>query len=140
MIKRNADGFIDRYKARIVALRYSQKEGIDFEETFSPVARFTSIRTILATANELNLKVHQMDVQIAFVHEKLSEEIYMEQPRGYEKVGSENLICKLEKGIYGLKQASRCWFLTIDEFSQANSYKQCDGNRCVYQKLSRTNF
>ena len=76
-INRNADGSIDRYKARLVAQGYSQKEGIDLEETFSPVARFTSIRTILAIANELNLEVHQMDVQTAFLHVKLSEEIYM---------------------------------------------------------------
>ena len=139
-IKRNADGSIDRYKARLVAQGYSQKEGIDFEETFSPVARFTSIRTILALANELNLEVHQMDVQTAFLHGKLSEEIYMEQPRGFEKAGSENLVCKLEKGLYGLKQASRCWFLTIDEFLQDNSYKQCDGDRCVYLKAVGDKF
>ena len=143
-IKRNADASIDRHKARLVAQGYSQKEGIDFEETFSPVARFTSMRTILALANELNLEVHQMDVQTAFLHGKLSEEIYMEQPRGFEKAGSENLVCnlvcKLEEGLYGLKQASRCWFLTIDEFLQANSYKQCDGDRCVYLKAVGDKF
>ena len=139
-IKRNADGSIDRYKARLVAQGYSQKEGIDFEETFSPVARFTSIRTMLAIANEVNLEVHQMDVQTAFLHGKLSKELYMDQPRGYEKAGNDNLVCKLEKGLYGLKQASRCWFLTIDEFLQANSYKQCDGDRCVYLKTVEDKF
>ena len=139
-IKRNADGSIDRYKARLVAQGYSQKEGIDFEETFSPVARFTSIRTILAIANELNLEVHQMDVQTAFLHGKVSDEIYMEQPRGYEKSGNENLVCKLEKGLYGLKQASRCWFLKNDEFLQANSYRQCDGDRCIYLKTVEDKF
>ena len=139
-IKRNADGSIDRYKAHLVAQGYSQKEGIDFEETFSPVARFTSIRTMLEIANELDLEVHQMYVQTAFLHGKLSEEIYMEQPRGYEKAGNENLVCKLERGLYSLKQASRCWFLTIDEFLQASSYKQCDGDRCVYLKTVEDKF
>ena len=104
------------------------------------MARFTSIRTILALANELNLEVHQMDVQTAFLHGKLSEEIYVEQSRGFEQAGSENLVCKLEKGLYGLKQASRCWFLTIDEFLQANLYKKCDGDRCVYLKAVGDKF
>ena len=75
-----------------------------------------------------------MDVQTAFLHGKLSEEIYMEKPRGYEKLGSEDLVCKFEKGLYSPKQASRCWLLTIAEFLQANSYKEYNGDRCVYLK------
>ena len=97
-IKRNADGSIDRYKARFVAQGYSQKESIDFEETFSPLARFISVRIILAIANGLNLEAHRMDAQTAFLLGKLSEEICMEQPRGYENIGSENLAGKLEEG------------------------------------------
>ena len=76
-VKHNADGSIERYKARLVAKGYSQEEGIDYEETYSPVARYTSIRSVLAIANQLDLELHQMDVQTAFLNEELEEEIYV---------------------------------------------------------------
>ena len=95
-VKYKADGSVERHKARLVAKGCSQKPGLDYEETFLPVAKYTSIRTLLAIANQLNLEVHQMDVSTAFLNGKLEEETYMSQPEGYVKKGEE-LVCKLKK-------------------------------------------
>ena len=118
-IKHHADGSIERYKARLVAKGYSQQAGVNFEETYSPVARYTTIRTVLAIANQL---VAQMDVQTAFLNGELLEKIYMNQPEGFVENGKEHLVCKL-KSLYGLKQASRCWFKTMDIFLKDNGYE-----------------
>ena len=114
--KYNAEVTVDRCKALLVARGFSQEPGIDYNETFSPVSRVTSIGTLLAIVNQLNLELHQMGVSTVFLNGKLREEIYMRQPEGYIQPGKEHLVCKLNKSIYGLKQASRCWFDTINEF------------------------
>ena len=106
-VEYKADGSIERHKAHLVAKGCSQKAGLDYEETFSPVAKYTSIRSLLAIANQLNLEVHQMDISTAFLNAKLEEKIYMSQPEGYVKEGKEELVCKLNKSIYGLKQSSQ---------------------------------
>ena len=108
-VKYNGEGKVERFKSRLVAKGCSQRYGIDFEETFSPVVRFTSIRTLLALAVHKDMIVHQMDVVTAFLNGKLDEEIYMQQPEGYQISGKENLVCRLKKSLYGLKQALRCW-------------------------------
>ena len=133
-VKYKADGSVERHKARLVAKGCSQKPSLDYEETFSPVAKYTSIRTLLAIANQLNLEVHQMDVSTAFLNGKLEEEIYKSQPEGYVKEGEEELVCKLNKSIYGLKQSSRCCFNTIDEFLENSGNAKSSSDPCIYIK------
>ena len=99
---------MERYRARLVVKRYAQKEGIDFNEIFSPVVRLTTIRVVLAMCAIFDLHLEQLDVKTAFLHGELEEEIYMLQPEGFAETGKENLVCRLNKSLYGLKQAPRC--------------------------------
>ena len=96
-IKQDEHGSINRYKCRLVAQGYSQTHGIDYNETFAPMAKFSTIRTVLAVAVQRKMTVHQMDVDTAFLYGKLDEDIYMRQPEGFEVKGKENLVCHLEK-------------------------------------------
>ncbi|CAL9029397.1 unnamed protein product, partial [Prunus brigantina] len=96
-----------RFKARLVAKGYAQKEGIDYNEIFSPVVKHSSIRILLALVAQFDLELVQLDVKTAFLHGNLSEEIYIRQPEGYEEKGKNGLVCKLNKSLYGLKQSPR---------------------------------
>ena len=138
--KYKADGSIERYKARLVVKGYSQQEGIDYEETFSPVARYATIRCIVAIANQLDLELHQMDVATAFLNGSLKEEIFMRQPEGYAEKNKENPTCKLQKSIYGLKQASRCWFNTMHSFLKELEYKQCSSDTLSLNNANGADF
>ena len=102
-IKHAADGSIEKYKARFVARGFSQKEGIDYEETFSHVARYTSIRSVLALAVVMKWKIHQMDVKTAFLNGVVEEEVYVEQPLGFETHVRESHVCRLKKALYSFK-------------------------------------
>ncbi|RVW12961.1 Retrovirus-related Pol polyprotein from transposon TNT 1-94 [Vitis vinifera] len=111
---------------------YSQREGIDFKETFSPVSTKDSFRVIMAIVAHFDLELHQMDVKTAFLNGDLDEEVYMEQPIGFVEVGKEDLVCKLNKSIYGLKQASRQWYLKFDKIITQNGFKENTVDRCIY--------
>jgi len=108
-VKHNADGFVSRYKARLVAKGYAQTYGIDYEETYSPIVKMTIVRTIIAMAATKGWSLHQMDIKNVFLHGDLQEEVYMEQPQGYVDQTHLNLVCRLKKVLYGLKQTLRAW-------------------------------
>ncbi|KAK4273328.1 hypothetical protein QN277_021753 [Acacia crassicarpa] len=105
--KRDSLGNIDRHKARLVAKGFTQREGIDYKETFSPVSKKDSLRIILALVAHFDMELQQMDVKTAFLNGELEEEVYMKQPKGFFSSEGEHLVCKLRKSIYGLKRASR---------------------------------
>nr|GEZ93270.1 copia protein [Tanacetum cinerariifolium] len=107
--KRDETGIVIKNKARLVAQGYNQQEGIDYDETFAPVARLEAIRIFLAFSTYMNLIVYQMDVKSAFLNGKLKEEVYVKQPPIFESSTFPNHVCKLDKALNGLKQAPRAW-------------------------------
>ena len=106
----------ERFNTRLVARGYSQKQGIDYDDIYSPVVRHTSIRVVLALVAHMDLELEQMDVKTAFLHGNLEEKIFLEQPKGYRQPGTENLICKLKKSLYRLKQSPRQWNKRFDSY------------------------
>ena len=124
-----------RYKARLVAKGYSQKPGIDFEETFSPVIRRETLRLLFAIAAQYDMDITHMDVKTAFLNGLLSETIYMYQPEACEVAGEEGKVCLLKKALYGLKQSSRVWNLRIHEELTKLGFSQCKKEPCIYFKV-----
>lgn len=121
-----------RYKACVVARGYQQIEGVDFTETYAPVVKFTSVRVILSIAAVEDYHLHQMNVKTAFLKGNLEETVYMEQPEGFIKAGNEQLVCRLKKAIYGLRQAPRQWPAKIYSFLvQEMNMTPNDADDCV---------
>lgn len=136
-IKNNPDDSIERYKARLVARGFNQQHGIDYEETFSPVVRYDSIRTLFAIAAAKKLKMRQFDVKTAFLYGDLQENVYMKQPIGFSD--GTNKVCKLRKSLYGLKQSSRCWNQKFKNFIEEFGFKSSKADPCVFAKTDEKN-
>jgi hypothetical protein len=128
-------GFIEKYKARFVARGFSQKEGIDYKETFAPVARYTSIRTIIALAAKMKWKPHQMDVKTVFLNGVIEEEVYIEQPQGFEVEDRKSHVYKLKKASYELKQAPRAWYGRKGSFLMSLGFTKSKADSNLYFKI-----
>ena len=134
--KLKPDGSIDKYKARLVAKGFTQKKGIDYFDTYSPVSSITTIRILVALASIHKLVIHQMDVKTAFLNGDLDEEIYMEQPEGFIVKGQEHKVCRLVKSLYGLKQAPKQWHEKFDKVVLEYGFKFNEHDKCLYLKES----
>ncbi len=107
---------MEKYKARFVARGFSQIEGVDYGETFAPVAQYTSIKTLISLTAEMGWRIHQMDVKFAYLNGDLEEEVYMEQPDGFQVQEEEHYVYRLIKALYGLKQALRVWYSRLGNY------------------------
>ncbi|KAK1692082.1 hypothetical protein QYE76_008779, partial [Lolium multiflorum] len=132
--KTDADGNITVYKARLVAKGFRQIQGVDYDETFSPVAKLKSVRILLAIAAFFDYEIWQMDVKTAFLNGDIEEELYMVQPKGFVDPKNADKVCKLQRSIYGLKQASRSWNRRFDKVIKDFGFIQCHGEACIYKK------
>eukprot|EP00253_Pinus_taeda_P035257 PITA_35257 len=131
-VKQAADGSVEKHKARFVAHGFSQVEGIDYDETFAPVARYSSIRSMLALLAQMGWKIHQMDVKSAFLNGKIEEEVYIEQPEGFETFDRESHVCQLKRALYGLKQSPRAWYTRMDNYFTGLGFTKSEADAKLY--------
>ena len=131
-IKYKADGTVEHYKAHLVAKGFAQKPHLDYTETFAPVVKFASLRTIIAVAAMEDLELDSMDISSAFLNGDLDEEIYMSQPEGFAVPGKEHLVCRLKKSLYGLKQSPRQWYQKLNETFMQLGFRRIQSDNCIY--------
>lgn len=135
--KLNELGEVEKHKARLVAKGYAQEHGVDYEEVYAPVARMDTVRMVLALAAQNSWSVFQLDVKSAFLHGELTENVYVEQPKGYEVKNEELKVYKLNKALYGLKQAPRAWFSRIESYFLKEGFEKSDSEQTLFTKVNK---
>ena len=135
-VKVNPDGSVARLKARLVARGYAQTYGVDYSDTFSPVAKLNSVRLFISIAASQQWMIHQLDIKNAFLHGDLEEEVYLEQPPGFVAQGEYGKVCRLKKALYGLKQSPRAWFGKFSKEIQAFGMNKSEKDHSVFYKKS----
>jgi hypothetical protein len=133
--KYDSNGNIEKYKARVVAKGFTQREGVNYNETFSPVSCKDSFRIVMALVAHFDLELYQMNVKKTFLNGDLEERFYMKQPKGFFMEGNEHMGCRLKKSIYGLKQDSRQWYLKFNDTIKRFRFKVNIEDNCVYAKF-----
>lgn len=131
-LKRSETGDVVKHKARLVAQGYNQRYGIDYVDVFAPVTRQETLRALLAVAGKERMVLHHLDVKTAYLHGTIEEEIYMRQPPGYEVAGKEDMVCRVRRSIYGLKQSARCWNRALHAALMKLNFEQCESDPCLY--------
>jgi hypothetical protein len=130
--KFNSDGTLERYKARWVVRGFHQRPGVDFGETFSPVVKPATIRTVLTLVASKNWPAHQLDVSNAFLHGNITERVLCQQPAGFEDLHQPSAVCLLSRSLYGLRQASRAWFTRFADFAISIGFKQSRSDSSLF--------
>jgi hypothetical protein len=138
--KYDSKGNIERFKACLVAKGFTPREDIDYNDTFSPVSCKDSFRIIIALVVHYDLELHQMDVKTTFLNGDVLENVYMAQPKGFAMKRKEHIGCHMNKSIYGLKQASRQWYLKFDETIRNFGFKENEEDNCIYTKFRNRKF
>ncbi|GLT50492.1 hypothetical protein SLA2020_239750 [Shorea laevis] len=133
--KLKENGEVDKFKARLVAKGYKQEFGIDYQEVFAPVVRMDTIRLVIALVAQNSWPIYQLDVKSAFLHGNLQEQVFIDQPPGYVKSGSEHKVYRLKKALYGLKQAPRAWYSRIDAYFLKEGFQKCPYEHTLYIKF-----
>eukprot|EP00253_Pinus_taeda_P033096 PITA_33096 len=131
-VKQAADGSVEKHKARFVACGLSQVEGVDYDETFAPVARYLSIRLMLALSTQTSWKIHQMDVKTMFLNGNIEEVVYIEQSEGFETFDRESHVCQLKRALYGLKQAPCAWYTRINSYFTRLGFTKGEADANLY--------
>jgi hypothetical protein len=139
-IKYDSRGNVERFKARLVAKRFMQREVIDYNKTLSPVSCKDSFRIIMALVAHYDLELHQMDVKTVFLNGDLEKNVYMTQPKGFIVEGKQSMVCRLKKSIYGLKQALRQWYLKFDRTIRNFGFKDNVEDNCIYAKFKNGKY
>ena len=136
-IKYQADGTVERFKARLVAQGYTQTYGVDYSETFSPLAKIDTIRVLFSVAVSKDWPLHQFDVKNAFLHGKITEEVYMKAPLGFSSDYKQSKGCNPKKAFYGLKQCPRAWFGRFTTAMTKFGYKQSNSDHTLFLKKQK---
>jgi hypothetical protein len=131
-IKRNADGSVEHYKARLMAKGFTQQPGLDYAKTFSPVIKFPTIRVVLTLVAVYHWQVRQLDISNAFLHGHLDKDLFMEQPIGFKDATHPDYVCRLRRSLYGLKQAPRAWFERVTRFLLSLGFVQSQADHSLF--------